>query len=86
MLSAIVDCENIGFWLCIGFVCDVPDCVFCWFPKWVVLLCPLGVLGGVVSGDHEGVPTSEALGDPWGYPTKDALVKDEPIRATVFWF
>ena len=83
-MSAIVDCENIGFWLCMGFVYDVPGCVFCWLPKWVVLPCALGVVGGVVCGDPRGVPTSVVLGDPWGFPTKDASIKDEPIRVVVF--
>ena len=84
MLSAIVDCENIGFWLGMGFVCDIPGCVFCWLPKWVALLCPLVVVGGVVCGDPGGVSTSVALGDPWGFPTINALRKDKPIRAVMF--
>ena len=84
MLSAIVDCENTRFWLCMGFVCDVPGCVLCWLPEWVALIYPLRVVGGVVCGDPEWVSTGVALGDPWGFPTKDARIKDEMIRVAVF--
>ena len=84
MLSAIIDCENIGFWLCMRFVCDVLNYVLCWLPEWIVLLCPLGVVGGVVCGDPDGVSTGVVLGDPWGFPNKYSPIKDEPIRVVVF--
>ena len=35
-------------------------------------------------GDPGGVSTGVALGDPWGFPTKDASKKDELIRVAVF--
>ena len=35
-------------------------------------------------GDPTGVSTSVVLGDPWGFPTKYAPIKDEPIRVVVF--
>ena len=84
VLTDIVDYENTRFWFCMGFFCDVLSCVFCWLPKWVVLLCPLGVVGGVVCGDLMGVSTGVVLGDPWGFPTKYALIKDESIRVALF--
>ena len=67
-----------------GFVYYVPAYVFWWIPEWVALLGPLGVVGGVVCGDPEGVSTSVPLVDPWGFPTKYTSIKDEPIRVVVF--
>ena len=73
---AIATCENTPFWLGRGFIFDVPCCVFDWLPEWVALLCPLGVVGGVVCG--------VALGDrPW-FQTKGAIIKDELIMVAVF--
>ena len=61
---AIATCENTMFWLGIGFVCDVPCCTLNWLTEWVAILCPPGVVGGVVCGDHEEVSTGVVLGDP----------------------
>ena len=84
MLSTIVEYENTGFWLSMGIFYDIPDFVFFWLPEWVELLYPLGVVGGVQCGDPAGVSTNVVLGDPWGFPTKDALIKDDPIMVVVF--
>ena len=81
---AIAPCQNTVFWLGIGFVCDVPCCEFTWILEWVALLCPLGVVGGLVCGDPVGVFIGVALGDQRGFPTNDAPIKDEPIRVAVF--
>ena len=40
-------------------------------------------MGGVECGDPTGISTSVVLGDPWGFPIKDALIKDEPIMEAV---
>ena len=44
-----------------------------------MLLCPLGVVGGVECGGLVGVSTGVVLGDPWGFPITDASIKDELI-------
>ena len=75
-VDAIATCENTKFWLGRGLVCGVPCCVFDWLPEWVALLCPLGVMGGVVCG--------VVLGDRQGFPTKDSPIKDKPIMVAVF--
>ena len=74
---AIATYENTTFWLGRGFIYDVPYYVFDWLPEWVALLCPLGVMGGVVCG--------VALGDQPRFPTKDAPIKDEPIMVATFY-
>ena len=43
----------------------------------------MGVLGGVMCGDPEGVSIGVALGDPWGFQNKYGLIKDEPIRVVM---
>ena len=68
--------ENTMFWLEIGFFCDVPYCAYTWLSEWVALLYPLGVVRGLVCG--------VALGDQPFFPTKDALIKDEPIMVAAF--
>ena len=75
-VDAIETCENTKFWLGRGLVCDVPCCVFDCLLEWVALLCPLGVMGGLVCG--------VVLGDRPGFPNKDALIKDRPIMVVVF--
>ena len=60
-VEAITTCEDTKLWLGRGFVCDVPCCAFTWIPEWVALLCPLGVVGGVVCGDLVGVFTGVCL-------------------------
>lgn len=75
-VEAIATCENTMFWLGRGFICDIPCYVFDWLPEWVALLCPPGVVGGVVCG--------VVLGGRPGFPTKDSPIKDEPIMVATF--
>ena len=68
-IDAIVMCENTNFWLGRGLVCDVPCYVLGRIPVWDTLLCPLGVVGGVVCG--------VVLGDRPGFPTTTAPMKEK---------
>ena len=49
----------------------------------MVLLYTLGFVGGVECGDLARISTGVVLGDPWGFPTKDAPINDEPIMVVV---